>query len=554
MKSSSPVLRLAFAFIAASLCIVGCDVSNIADDIEEALEVKVNLPGTEVDLVVQILDASTGDLIDTPVNVRLEGEDAALIIDPLFFEPIQNTTTEVGVVNLAVTTENVPTEDNPLRINVVVSADGYVTTGKALLVVGEEANVFEIRMISLTSAPPSGVALTSQSSGQTDSQGAITTDVTVTTPAEAQTGATASISIPAGTVIRDANNQPLQGALTATVAYYSPQDAEALTSFPGGLDGITVQRADGTTENDGAFISGGFVSIDIFDGAGRRAENFSNNVDITVDVPPGLINPTTGQPVQSGDVVPIWSYDEDTGNWTEEGQFTASKNGEHGFLIGEPNAQGNLPVKFQVNHLSYKNIDWFDGANGTCRFRDGGLRINLSNAPGITIRARITAPGLGYAKTAYVRDNFLTLYNFSRAATSMRVEFFLGNTSLGFITVTDPCGKTESFTLSNLPTFVTVNLNVSVVCSGQNITALPTVWLRVRKQGESSWQWLRIVNGRLTQSGLEQGATYDVIVYYLDNGTWQTQSETVTVAGTAVGGVITLNRSFVDNAEICNRL
>ncbi|MEM1096183.1 MAG: hypothetical protein AAGJ10_16415 [Bacteroidota bacterium] len=554
MKPYLNLQRLALLCVAASLIIVGCDVSNLADDIEDALDVKVSLPGTEVDLVVQILDATTGDLIEEPVNVRLEGEDAALIIDPLFFEPIQNTTTEVGVVNLAVASESVPTEADPLRINVVVSSDGYVTTGQSLLIVGEEANVFEIRMISLTSAPPSGVALTSQSSGQTDNQGAITSDVTVTTPAESQTGATASISIPAGTVIRDVNNQPLQGALTATVAYFSPQDGDALTSFPGGFDGITVQRADGSTENDGAFITGGFVSFDIFDGAGRRAENFSNNVSITVDVPPGLTNPTTGQPVQSGDIVPIWSYDEETGNWAEEGQFTASKNGEQGFLIGEPNARGNLPVKFEVNHLSYKNIDWFDSASGTCRFRDGGLRINLSNFPGITVTARITAPGLGYAKTAYVTDNFLTLYNFSRAATSITVQFFLGNTSLGSTTVSDPCGQTTSFTLQGLPTFVSVDLSVNVVCSSQEITALPTVWLRVRKQGERNWQWLRIENGRLQQSGLEQGAIYDVIVYYLDNGRWQTQSETITVEGTPVNGVISISRSFVDNAEICSRL
>lgn len=188
MKPYFAFHRLALLCLAVSLIIVGCDVSNLADDIEDALEVRVSLPGTEVDLVVQVLDAATGELIEAPVNVRLEGEDAALIIDPLFFEPVQSTTTEVGVVNLAVATESVPSEADPLRVNVVVSSSGYVTTGRSLLLVGEEANVFEIRMISLAGPTPSGVALTTQPSGQTDTQGAITSDVTVTTPGASGTG------------------------------------------------------------------------------------------------------------------------------------------------------------------------------------------------------------------------------------------------------------------------------------------------------------------------------------------------------------------------------
>ncbi len=109
------------------------------------------------------------------------------------------------------------------------------------------------------------------------------------------------------------------------------------------------ENESGNAEN-AFFTTGGFITIDVADNTGRQAKTFSVPVTISAQVPGGTVNPKTGQPIKSGDIIGIWSYDEESGAWRYEADGTASG----------PDANGKLAVTFQTGHLIWWNLDWKD--------------------------------------------------------------------------------------------------------------------------------------------------------------------------------------------------
>ncbi|MEM8600651.1 MAG: hypothetical protein AAGF99_12085 [Bacteroidota bacterium] len=537
---------------ALALLVAACDLAGIQSDLEDATTVRLNVPAAPAEFAVTVIDATTQRPVSGEVSLTIAGDDAALIVDPLFYDPIEEVTTGSGTVALALPDGTEVSPDAPVRFDVIVRADGYITTGRSIAIRSTGVDVFEVRMLPLSGDAPEGVSVAAETeAGSTTNQGRLRETITITTPADAQTQARATVTIPADVTITDARGRVLRGALSATVAYYSPQSSEAMALFPGGFDDLAVTRADGSTARGGALQTVGFVSIDLFDEAGRRAEQFSAPLDVTMDVPAGLINPETGAPVAAGDRIPVWTYDEITGRWTEEGSFTAPGGS---FVFGESTQAGLIPLGFSVDHLSNKAGGWYDTNAAACT---EGAELVLTNRNHLPVRAVITAPGYSFNRTVHMLDDTLRLDGFPSNIPSANVAFFFEDGSLGSITVDNPCGARVEAALTNVPTDrVTAEFISNVVCTSRNVTTLPSILIQANRAGVTQPSYLRVENGALTVSGLMMGAEYEVAVDYktLDDTFQRYEHRFIAEGEVDQDGKVRIVQDFVDIQEVCARL
>ncbi|MDD2506827.1 MAG: carboxypeptidase-like regulatory domain-containing protein [Candidatus Cloacimonetes bacterium] len=142
--------------------------------------------------------------------------------------------------------------------------------------------------------------------------------------------ATIALNIPAAAFMTT-DGQAYTGTVRADVRYFDPTDPECLDTFPGNFSGI---QTDGSTT---MFESYGFVSASF-----RNASDPSQELQLAEGKEAELIAPIPYSLLENApDTMPLWYYDEETGNWMEEG--LASKVGS--YYVGN------------VSHFSYWNFD-----------------------------------------------------------------------------------------------------------------------------------------------------------------------------------------------------
>lgn len=317
------------------------------------------------------------------VNVKVD----ANIVDAES-KPLQNEflTTEEGTAFFYVKANS--NGDN--LILVTLKKDGYLDSGFQLDPTDLNATLSEvIQLIPLQAeALPSGVALDHKEipSNNINNDGSVNTDIVlsvdnnVSNENNATVNTNLEVKIPAGVKLLDENNQSVTGSLTSTVVSFGTgeENEDALNSFPGGfqvrVNGVPDENNTQLADTNVTFQSAGFASIQIKDENGTKVKNFSGEgIEIAMEVKKGIFNPATGKEIAVGDEVPIWHYNEDTGEWGYE---------ELG-VVKDINKKDVWGVVFKATHLTYFNLDWHNG--DVCKTRvniideDTGERIkNIS--------------------------------------------------------------------------------------------------------------------------------------------------------------------------------
>lgn len=217
-----------------------------------------------------------------------------------------------------------------------------------------------------------------------------------------------SVTVPQDLEILDVNGDPLNDSLRMSVVHYDSRDEGALSAFPGGFD-VVVENVDeidtpaieGTvpTEStdpvgsDVIFQSAGFTAIEIFDSEGNKADKFMGEIDVTMAIPANTLNPETRQPIQVGDIIPVWSFDTDTARWVYEGKEAVQADG-----------RGGLQVTYKADHLSYWNLDFW--SNSSC---SPTINVDVVSSDGQTVAdSPVTVTILGSdANVGYRRSRTL---------------------------------------------------------------------------------------------------------------------------------------------------
>ena len=296
----------------------------------------------------------------------------------------------------------------PVTLTLVSQSEGYITSGKTVDV-GLGSNMFTIEMVKINE-PPQSVAVVEEKI-TTDTNGEIQNSITIETPKKSATSGKTIVEIPAQTIIRDENGSPLTGNINTVVTYHDNLDEEALSTFPGGF---SVDENTQGEAQQGILVSGGFTAVEMTDDEGKKAENFSKPVSVTMEIPASTLNPDTKTSIQNGDTIPVWSYDDETGKWSFETKT----------VISGPLSNGNFEATMLVTHLSYWNLDWLEF---TCEYSD----IILQGGEGYNLRLVSTMPNGGYIRDFYTNgESTLHLTRFGEST----IKVYYGDSKVGSIT------------------------------------------------------------------------------------------------------------------------
>jgi hypothetical protein len=127
--------------------------------------------------------------------------------------------------------------------------------------------------------------------------------------AQTSTGLTASISIPAGSLV-DSSGTSFTGTAQVTLTPFDPTVNNELSAFPGEFEGVNTS---GITQQ---FKSFGFMDINVT-GNGTLYLGAGKTATVTIPVPPEL----TPEAASAG-TCPLWYFDETDGKWKQEGTGT----------------------------------------------------------------------------------------------------------------------------------------------------------------------------------------------------------------------------------------
>lgn len=510
----------------------------------EGVKLIINTNLITTTLGISFVDANTGEPMgydgSFKVKMTLSGQNASSVID------VTGTTeykTDKGFSNLAVDPDVKPTSTNPVRFNIVASAAGYLTTSMPVILEKEGGHALTVSMIKISS-PPDGVAAKSTTI-TTDVTGAATATQTITsgTPNTNKEKTEATVTIPAGTILKDAGGNPVTGTLSTTLVYHNNLDDASLLSFPGGLGARTDQ-------GDLFFASAGFVSLEIQNSTGTHVSNFSSPISVIVQVPLTTMQPDGSgnvKAVASGDSVPVWSYEVTTGEWTYEAKTAVTTN-----------TSGKLEVTFDVNHLSYWNLDWFYG--NSCTY---GATINISSNINVNttyyyfeLRRKIDG---SYLKSGYQSMQNGTSFTFLNAPDVNAVlQVFEGGSwwscssnkkLIGEIDPLDVCNGTYTLNV-NAPAPQPIYVKVTAKCENKpNFVIKPTIPIYFKEVGSTQCNWWQyagyMINGEITSYEVKKNKTY-VFGLYFDGKWYESPAYTVTKDSYVY--------DYVFTTQTCNKL
>lgn len=518
--------------VAALVLLVGQGCQPFNKDIMDDLELSVDMNIIKTNITVRFLDATTDMLIGeedgSQVDITVHGPDSAFVVTSM--GSYQNQfTTGGGFLSIGLDPYKAkPTLADPVEITLVAQLEGYISTSLPITLVSEGGHTFIVRMVN-EEAPPEGVVVEKQEDVGEAENGTLEEDIKFQTENNE-----VDITLEQGTVLKDEEGEPLEGDLDIKVAHFNPTEEEALGSFPGGMD-VSVSNESGIEES-GAFVSAGFVAIDITDQDGNKAALFEGEgLKLDTEIDPNIINPETGQPVKDGDIIPFWSYDEKTGEWTFEKNIEIKQ------------TPMGLRTEAQLMHLSWWNIDWFERACEFAEFFFTSTDLTKTGPDGLGYGFKWTATlvgGDGTYQTNGYSAGFpeapatMTTYNTERVLSvpldrQVLITFNPGGESDPNWVTPDPITidcQNGPFEVPLTPKsggvggggddFLIITFNVTINCTnlGTQANIPDNTLLRFRKKGSLQWIYVQAQGSTVTIAGIEQNQVYEVQALY--NNQW----------------------------------
>jgi hypothetical protein len=302
-----------------------------------------------------------------------------------------------GFLPLSLTMGAAPSPSSPVTFNVSADIPGFAPISQTVTITRDTATIVDIALVEYDN-PPEGTGVlvknTSLINGVSDG-------ATLYVPPGVGMVESAQIKIQPGTQMLDISGAPISASqLKANIVDYSATSTTSYGAFPGGFSPSNVVDQQGNQVNGGNpinFVSAGLLSIKMT-ANGTQVRRFSKPLQVSMKLDPNTTNFVTGENIKAGDTVPLWSLDEDTGQWKAEGNVTITTNG------------GTLVANFETSHLCCFNLDWSWAISGrpygTC-FTPLTVRIHCGAGNSGIYDVTIVTPNNQYlagAHGVYVRD------------------------------------------------------------------------------------------------------------------------------------------------------
>lgn len=484
-KISLSILTIALA-VTSLLYFQSCDIKSPTENVK----VLFNTDGPTTGGSISFIDAKTSDMLSANVSITFVGTNADKITD-LAKNPATHFTSSNGIISFGIVEgTTLPLND----VSVLISANGYLTTSFPIRVTSQGYSAYNMYVINIAN-PPDGVSIAQTSNaGTCNSDGALAADVNLTTTLTNGTGGVSKIRLPAGTIITDNFVQPLNGQLSATIAYFDPTKETALRCFPGGFN-----------INDSAMFSAGFALFEIKDASGKEAKKFpGTQPTITIEIPNNAVN-LLGNPIQIGESIPVFSYETSTGKWAHE-QIGVTAAGSN----------SNKAISFNTSHLSYWNLDFLNGANcsqsrkiifdqtGGCSQVPLEMKLYFVNGSTET-----------YYKTIIKSATDNNMYLYYAPSANVKIKLYYNGNLIYTSGSLSLCSGSDLTLTYNVPTLQSITGTVTGICrNNPDVVIHPSFPVYYKRSGTTMWYYLGyMVDGSLTQYCGEFG-TYDFMTYY----------------------------------------
>ena len=458
-----------------------------------------------------ILKDASGNVLPNNLTVAIAGPDAASIYD---FSGTKKVYATGGVITLGVTPKAIPTAAKSLSFNVIITGPGYDDKNIPVTIeVNQFSQIIEVTMLKV--AVPTAVTAVAAST-TTIVAGTTVAPTVVATPV-GNVGETATVTVPAGTQMKDAAGAVIAGStLKVDVVNYEAKDANTIDLFPGAsLSAPNVVGATGTA-GSAFFIPAGFTSVKMYVD-GKEVKNFTTPINVSVQLDPTFKPSATGAVVKVGDQLPVYSYEVSTGQFKYEAMGTAAID-----------TKGKLAVSFPTNHLTIFVVgDVF--STTTCT--DAAVTYVapwLNDAKQPVIVEFLTGDGAKIigSKTVLVENGQVDRFaNLPAIAVRYRVKDYVGNI-LAQGTVTNPCaGAALTITLS-APAIPAQNITLvlNVVCPGKGSIVVPNFDLFYKPAGAPSTEFRLLgtaEKGLIKTTLLKVGSSYDF------RGSWKNETKVI---------------------------
>ena len=417
---------------------------------------------------------NNGDTNSTTIipdfTLTIFGKDAASVVTP---DGGTSFTVYEGVINLALRKDVIPSASNPVVFGIKANVPGFAPILQTFSITDSLDMSKSINLLELLH-PFKGVGLVSQN--DTITSGTVSRNISIVTNTNTGMAKQATISIPTGTDLIDANGAKINASnLQSNVIYYG---GEVGNNIPNSLTAATAVDRNGNAITGGInFITAGCASINL-SASGTAVKSFSNPINVTMELSDGLINISNGNTYAVGDSIPLWSLDENTGIWKEEHK-----------AVVVMNSNGNLTAQFAITHLSSWNLDWSWAQNlGTCNHR---LDVKIHNISGTYDVTLIDANGnyLGANHSEYLQDGDVVTFVTTPQISNARVVISRSNlyprsspTDWLFQTnLFNPC-SVNSIDIGTIgtvpvtPSLVDVKINCKILCTDLNILLNMSGW------------------------------------------------------------------------------
>lgn len=458
--------------------------------------------------MIEITDANdpTTDIQNLTIAV-----DGAIASDVYEISGSQDFQLIDGRITIGIHPRRNPVAGQTINVPVVITGDGYLTKRRVIEFTAEErTQLVEIPLVNVVS-PPTGVSF-SITPGISLTGGALPSPENIVIPPGQGSTTGMEIDLDAGTSFISRDGDTLSGGNLEVIAGHFDSDNEtSLDAFPGGFSADSIQQADGSYEA-GAFQTAGFTTMDMTVD-GQEVKSFSQPITVTMDVSANALNPNTGQPIALGDVIPIWSYDDEEGTWVYE---------TDGTTIQGPNG---LQVSYQTTHLSWWNIDYFASR---CRQYNTRLVFSLPGWPSGAkrfFRIRVVWPGTNqpvgsWASTMKeIFDGYrLNPYNVPNRLVEVKV-YDMQNNEVGSAGPLNLCGAGDvPITVNATPPVTTINFSIEAYCpTNTQLVIRPQdfpVYYRENGSNDNHTLLGWVTGGTGSTDQIELNKSYDFRAYY----------------------------------------
>ncbi|SFU58117.1 hypothetical protein SAMN05216480_10890 [Pustulibacterium marinum] len=493
---------------------LGCEKSplDVVDSVDSYIELSESFNIFEQTMMIDIVDAALPETFPENVTVTITGADADYVFESggsRDFEVVE------GKLYLIVNPSYAPEEGADLEFSVNIEAPGYLPVNMEAYFSAEEEDQFvTIPMVKLD-APPAGVGNSSATFSMTGNALSGNQEVIVLPEGDKETGAT--VSLPDGVMFYDEDGNTLSGgSVNVSLTHFDSEQESSTNAFPGGFMPRSVIGPDGT-EEEIVFNTAGFASINMNVGGGK-VKSFSEPVTVSMSLSSEVYNTDTEANLAAGDVVPIWSYEVETGQWVYEQDATVV------------DSEGELSLSFDITHLSWYNIDFYGyrcswwNANGGVKVLDASGSSTFSGNYRRTYCELVFAwnnrPVSYYAcKTYYLYPGQnIHFYNAPRYPCKFRVYSGTSRYDKGTLLTESevfyPCDNNINLTMPSGFFPEPITFRGTATCANGTVQR-PSFYVLYRPVGSYYYRYLTYVRaGEAATTRLQVGQTYEFTTYF----------------------------------------